>query len=67
MYEINGEYLNDERENLDIQLSQPILVIGDLGMWNGRRMGYKEIASGNIFTPIPTLPLFKVQRSFLLY
>ena len=48
MYEINGEYLNDERENLDIQLSQPILVIGDLGMWNGRRMGYKEIASGNI-------------------
>ena len=48
MYEINGEYLNDERENLNIQLSQPILVIGDLGLWNGRRMGYKEIASGNI-------------------
>lgn len=25
-----------------------ILVVGDLGLWNGRRMGYKEILSGNI-------------------
>ena len=48
MYEINGDYLDDERSNLDIQLSRPILVIGDLGLWNGRRMGYKEIQSGNI-------------------
>lgn len=48
MYELNSEYLEDERANLDIQLSQPILVIGDLGLWYGRRMGYKEIASGNI-------------------
>lgn len=48
MYEMNSEYLNDERVNLNVQLSQPILVIGDLGLWNGRRMGYKEIESGNI-------------------
>ena len=48
MYEINGEYLDDERVNLNIQLSDPILVIADLGLWNGRRMGYKEIPSGNI-------------------
>lgn len=48
MYEINGEYLADERVNLNIQLSRPILVIADLGLWNGRRMGYKEIQSGNI-------------------
>lgn len=48
MYEINGHYLDDERMNLNVQLSQPILVIGDLGLWNGRRMGYKEIPSGNI-------------------
>ena len=48
MYEINGDYLEDERMNLDVQLSQPILVIGDLGLWNGRRMGYKEIHSGKI-------------------
>ena len=41
MYEINGDYLDDERANLNVQLSQPILVVGDLGLWNGRRMGYK--------------------------
>ena len=34
MYEINGDYLNDERVNLNIQLSRPILVVGDLGLWN---------------------------------
>lgn len=48
MYEINSDYLDDERINLNIQLSRPILVIADLGLWNGHRMGYKEIASGNI-------------------
>ncbi len=59
MYEINGDYLDDERMNLDVQLSQPILVIADLGLWHGRRMGYKEIPSGNIrtaFTEIRTIP-----------
>lgn len=46
--EENGYYLEAERENLDIQLSQPIIVIGDFGRWNGRVTGYKEITSGNI-------------------
>ena len=41
-------WLDAERMNLNVQLSQPILVVGDLGLWNGRRMGYKEIPSGNI-------------------
>lgn len=48
MWELNAEYLEDERLNLSVYLSEPILVIGDLGLWNGRRMGYKEIESGNI-------------------
>lgn len=48
MLELNEEYLDDERVNLNIQLSQPILVIADLGLWNGRRSGYREIESGNI-------------------
>lgn len=48
MWERNADYLDDERLNLNIQLSQPILVIADLGLWNGRRQGYKEIESGNI-------------------
>ena len=48
MYERNAEALEDERANLDIQLPRPILVIGDLGLWYGRRIGYLEIPTGNI-------------------
>ena len=48
MYKTNAVNIDDERYNLDILLKRTILVIGDLGLWNGRRMGYKEIESGNI-------------------
>lgn len=48
MLNSNAENLYDERVNLDIQLSRPIVIIADLGLWNGRRSGYKEIPSGNI-------------------
>ena len=48
MLETNSDYLDDERANLNIQLSQPILLIADLGLWNGRHSGYSEIKSGNI-------------------
>lgn len=48
MYETNNDYLDDERHNLDIQLAEPIIVIANLGRWNGRFLGYKEIESGNI-------------------
>ncbi len=48
MLEMNDEYLNDERLNLDIDLGETILVIGDIGRWDGRVMGYKLIESGNI-------------------
>ena len=46
--EQNDGYLEDERVNLDVCVGTPILVIADLGLWNGRRIGYKEIESGNI-------------------
>lgn len=48
MLEQNDSYLDDERVNLNIQISGPILVIADLGRWNGRFSGYREIPSGNI-------------------
>ena len=48
MYEINKDYLDDERSNLNIQLSQPILRIADIGRWNGRSLSYGEIQSGKI-------------------
>jgi len=48
MYETNNDYLCDERLNLNIQLPREIIIIGDLGLWNGRKSGYKIIDSGNI-------------------
>lgn len=48
MYELNAEYLSDERANLDKQFLQPIIIIGDIGRWNGRVQGYKMIDSGNL-------------------
>lgn len=48
MCDLNDDHLADERLNLYIQMDRPILVIGDIGRWNGRFPGYKEIQSGNI-------------------
>ena len=48
MQEMNNDYLMDERVNLNLSMSQPILVIADMGLWYGRRSGYAEIPSGNI-------------------
>ena len=41
-YDLNNEYLGDERFNLDIDTND-IIAIGDIGRWNGRVKGYKEI------------------------
>ena len=46
--ERNADMLEIERENLDIQLDDDIIVIADLGRWHGRVPGYKIIPSGNI-------------------
>lgn len=48
MYTLNAAYLDDERMNLDIQCDDKIIVIADLGRWNGRFPGYKVIESGKI-------------------
>lgn len=43
MYEINGDYLDDERRNLgDIEIPNGICCMGDLGLWYGRRSGYPK-------------------------
>ena len=41
----NNEALECERCNLDIELDNNIVVIADLGLWNGRRSGYKVIGT----------------------
>lgn len=48
MYELNADNLEEERCNLDIPLAGGILAIADLGLWHGRRAGYKEITSRRI-------------------
>lgn len=48
MEETNQLYLDDERCNLDKEVDGRILVIADLGLWNGRHGGYKIIESCNI-------------------
>ncbi len=45
--ELNYMYLEDERMNLDIQTDGKIICIGDIGLWNGRRRGYK-ILNNNV-------------------
>lgn len=51
--ELNEIYLNDERANLDIETNQMIICIGDIGLWNGRRSGYKLLGNNvkNILQP----------------
>ena len=44
-YELNSDYLEDERINLDIDIPSGIIAIADLGLWNGRHTGYKEIGN----------------------
>ena len=48
MYAANWDALQFEREELAHQYSQSILVIADLDLWNGRKMGYREIESGQL-------------------
>ena len=48
MCDTNAEYIDDERANLDKVVDGRILVIGDIGRWDGRVSGYKIIDSGNI-------------------
>ena len=40
-YVVNDDWLEDERENLDVDVGGTIVVFADLGLWYGRRSGYK--------------------------
>ena len=46
--EMNDNYLDDERMNLNVTLPHAIICIADMGLWNGRHMGYHMIESCNI-------------------
>ena len=48
MYEINREDLEILRKEFDILVPNDILVIGDLGLWNGRKTGYRILKSRSL-------------------
>ena len=45
MIETNDMYLDDERYNLNKEVGGRILIIANLGLWNGRKSGYKILGS----------------------
>lgn len=47
-FEVNEEYLEDERANLDIPVPEGIIAIADLELWNGRTSGYLRHEHRNI-------------------
>lgn len=48
MWKTNNEYFHYEQINLHIPTEGRIIAIADLGLWNGRRMGYKLKDEKNI-------------------
>lgn len=46
--DLNAEYLDDERINLNIPIDDGIIVLADLGLWDGRRYAYYEHEFYNI-------------------
>lgn len=47
-YEALDTWLEDEHHNLNIPTDGQILVIADLGLWNGRKSGYRILNEKNI-------------------
>lgn len=42
-----ASWLDDEKANLNFPLEERIIAIADLGLWNGRKIGYR-ILKGNV-------------------
>lgn len=48
MVETNDMYFDDESYNLNLPTEGRIIEIADIGLWNGRRMGYNLLNENNI-------------------
>ena len=46
--DLNDDYLSDERANLYKELGNNIVIIADLGLWNGRRRGWNVTSNCNL-------------------
>ena len=47
-YETRDDYLEDEKANLNIEVGDEIVIIANLGLWDGNRMAYKLLHKTNI-------------------
>ena len=47
-YEVNAESLDDEKRNLNIEVGDEIIIIADLGLWDGQHQAYKLLNRTNI-------------------
>ena len=47
-YDTNAEYLDDEKVNLNIEVGDEIIIIANLGLWDGKHMAYKTPHITNI-------------------
>lgn len=47
-YEDNADQLDDERSMLNIEVGDEIIIIADLGLWDGRHQAYKCTHKTNI-------------------
>lgn len=48
MVEVNDLYFEDEKCNLNLPTEGRIIEIADVGLWDGRRVGYKLLNEHNI-------------------
>lgn len=46
--DLHAEYLDDERANLSVEVPGELVIIADLGLWNGRVQGIKRLPKSNI-------------------
>ena len=46
MSNLNNDYLEDDRNEMNVCVGSPIIIIADIGKWDGRHTGYREIESG---------------------
>ncbi len=41
---LNEGYLEDDKDNLNVSLDNYVIALADLGLWNGRKPGYKMLS-----------------------
>lgn len=46
--ELNDSYFDDELANLNVEMGREFICIGDLGLWDGRHHGYREVKGTNL-------------------